>query len=328
MIVAGDIGGTKCNLAIFEEDGGALRLLYQSRLKTRDFDGFEPMIRAFLGQVEAAISAPLSISAAGFGVPGTVLDGKLYAINMPWGMEIAAVARILGIPEKNVVLMNDLVATASGLDKLSPQDFLLLHEGVAQLDGNKALIAAGTGLGEAVLYWDGRGHRAAASEGGSAIFAPRNEREIDFLLFLRKRLPRVSCEEIFCGRGFRQMHEFLDPSIVHESFRDPARDSGKEITQNAISAACPVCVAALDFWMDAFGAEAGNLALRVLAYGGVYLAGGIAVKILPKLKESKFRQSFSDMGPMSPVLHRIPISVVLNEDAPVLGAAYGALASL
>ncbi len=221
--------------------------------------------------------------------------------------------------------MNDLVATARGLQRLEREDILYLNRGVDHPEDNIAVIAAGTGLGEAVLYWDGHGHRAAPSEGGSADFAPRSDREIAFLTFLKKRLTRVSCEELFSGRGFRPIHEFLAPDIRHDSFAGAAGESAQEITQNALTAACPVCVETLDFWTDAFGAESGNLALRVLAYGGVYLAGGIAVKILPLLQKSTFCTAFADKGPLGPILKNIPIAVVLNEDAPILGAAYAAL---
>ena len=223
--------------------------------------------------------------------------------------------------------MNDLVAAAWGLDKLVPEDFLVLNQGVEQPKGNKALIAAGTGLGEAILYWDGRRHRATASEGGAADFAPRTEREIGLLVFLKQRLTRVSCEQLFSGRGFRNIHEFLGPSVRHSTFTGAPADSAQEITQNALEGACPVCVETLDLWTEAFGAEAGNLALRSLAYGGVYLAGGIAVKILPMLKRGSFSKSFAEKGPMTDILARIPIAVILNESAPVFGAAYQALAS-
>jgi glucokinase len=221
--------------------------------------------------------------------------------------------------------MNDLVATARGLQRLAPEDILYLNRGVDHPEDNIAIIAAGTGLGEAVLYFDGRGHRAAPSEGGSADFAPRSDREIAFLTFLKKRLARVSCEELFSGRGFRPIHEFLDPDVRHDSFAGAANESAQEITQNALTGACATCVETLDFWTDAFGAESGNLALRVLAYGGVYLAGGIAVKILPLLQKSTFCTAFADKGPLGPILQNIPIAVVLNEDAPILGAAYAAL---
>jgi len=211
---------------------------------------------------------------------------------------------------------------------LAPEDFLDLNPGTAQFNGNQALIAAGTGLGEAMIFWDGRQHRASPSEGGSADFAPRTEREIQLLQFLKKRLARVSCEEIFSGRGFRKLHEFLDPAVVHPTFEEPEAASASEITQNALAGSCPVCVDVLDWWIEAFGAEAGNLALRVLAYGGVYFAGGIVLKILSKLQHSNFCQSFADKGRLSSVLSKIPISVVLNEDAPLLGAAHQALGTV
>ncbi len=176
-----------------------------------------------------------------------------------------------------------------------------------------------------MLFWDGRRYLASPSEGGAADFAPRTTREIQLLHFLKQRLPRVSCEELFSGRGFRRVHEFLDPTVRHSSFEECASDSAQAITQNALSGSCSVCAEALDLWIDAFGSEAGNLALRVLAYGGMYLAGGIALKILPKLKQGVFSRSFSDKAPLTSVLARIPIFVILNEDAPLLGAAYAAL---
>jgi glucokinase len=262
--------------------------------------------------------------AAGFGVAGTVLDGRLHAINLPWILDTAALGAKLGLHVDDIVLVNDLVATACGIDKLPAHDFLALNEVVSQPHANKALIAAGTGLGEAMLFWDGTRYHAAPSEGGAADFAPRTDREVALLNFLRQRLPRVSCEEVFSGRGFRRVHEFLDPSVSHVSFEELAGDSAREITQNAIAHACPVCVETLDVWIDSFGSEAGNLALRVLAYGGVYLAGGIALKVLSKLREGSFARAFSAKAPLTSVLARIPIFVILNEDAPLLGAAHEA----
>jgi glucokinase len=200
-----------------------------------------------------------------------------------------------------------------------------LNEVAPTFNANKAFIAAGTGLGEAILFWDGHRYVAEPSEGGAADFAPRTDREIRLLQFLKKDLARVSCEEVFSGRGFRKIHSFLNPAIHHPVFDEPSGDSAREITQNAASGACPVCVETLDLWIDAFGAETGNLALRVLAYGGVYLAGGIALKNLSKLKEGKFCRSFCDKAPLTAVLEHVPIFVILNEDAPLLGAAYQAL---
>ncbi len=327
MLIAGDIGGTKSNLVAYDESGAKLEIVARKRFATRDFSSFEKLVEEFSRHAFGS-AAKRSIAAAGFGVPGTVVDGRLHAAHVPWVLDSASLAASLGLPRERVVLMNDLVATARGLQKLAQKDLLYLNRGIDHPEENIAIIAAGTGLGEAVLYWDGRGHRAAPSEGGSADFAPRSDREIAFLTFLKKRLTRVSCEELFSGRGFRPIHEFLAPDISHESFKKPAAESAQEITHNALSGSCPICVETLDFWTDAFGAESGNLALRVLAYGGVYLAGGIAVKILPLLQKSTFCQAFADKGQLAPLLANIPIAVVLNEDAPLLGAAHSALTIL
>jgi glucokinase len=327
MLISGDIGGTKSHLVAYDEQHGKLSVVARKRYATRDFSSFEALVAAF--RHEAAGSSPsATVNAAGFGVPGTVVDGRLHAAHIPWTLDSASLAASLGLPREHIVLMNDLVATARGLQKLEAKDLCYLNRGVDHPGENVAVIAAGTGLGEAVLYWDGRGHRAAPSEGGSADFAPRSDREIAFLTFLKKRLSRVSCEELFSGRGFRPIHEFLAPDVRHESFSKAAGESAQEITHNALNGSCPVCVETLDFWTDAFGAESGNLALRVLAYGGVYLAGGIALKILPLLQKSTFCTAFADKGQLSGLLANIPIAVVLNEDAPLLGAAHAALTVL
>jgi glucokinase len=330
MILAGDIGGTKCNLGVFEERGSSLNLVFKRRYPTLEFASLEELIEKFFGEcaIETGATPEGHVEAAGFGVAGAVVDGRLVANNIPWELTASALARKLGLQLEQLTLINDLVATAYGLVHLTPEDFLVLNPGTPQINGNQALIAAGTGLGEAMIIWDGSQHRASPSEGGAADFAPRTEREIRLLQFLKRRLARVSCEEIFSGRGFRKLHEFLDPGAVHPTFSEPQAASASEITQNALAGTCPVCVEVLNWWMDAFGAEAGNLALRVLAYGGVYFAGGIVLKILSKLRESSFCASFADKGRLSSVLSNIPLSVVLNEDAPLLGAAHQALGTV
>jgi glucokinase len=330
VILAGDIGGTKCNLAVFEEHSCSLQLVFKRRYATSEFSSLEKLIERFFCECAAETSVALegNIAAAGFGVAGAVVDGRLVANNIPWELTASALARHLKLDIKQLALINDLVATAYGLAHLTPQDFLVLNAGTPQINGNQALIAAGTGLGEAMIIWDGTAHRASPSEGGAADYAPRTEREIQLLHFLKKRMERVSCEEIFSGRGFRKLHEFLNPAVVHATFSETESASASEITQNALGGTCPVCVEVLDWWIDAFGAEAGNLALRVLAYGGVYFAGGIVLKILSKLEKSSFCRSLADKGRLSSVLSKIPISVVLNEDAPLLGAAYQALGTV
>jgi len=317
IVLAGDVGGTKTNLALYEKRGSGLIPVRETSLQSRQYDSLEAAIGRFL---ESGPRQP--IDAACLGVAGPVVEGRCVATNLPWIIDEQVLSR--AIPAAKVRLLNDLEAAGYGVLALPDNELKTLQAGVSRR-GNIAVIAAGTGLGEAVLYWDGHGHRAAPSEGGSADFAPRSDREIAFLTFLKKRLTRVSCEELFSGRGFRPIHEFLAPDVRHASFERAAGESAQEITQNALTGACSACVETLDFWTDAFGAESGNLALRVLAYGGVYLAGGIAVKILPLLQKSTFCTAFADKGPLGPILQNIPIAVVLNEDAPILGAAYAAL---
>ena len=330
MILAGDIGGTKCNLAVFEERGPSLHLAFKRRYATSEFSSLEELIDKFFCEcrIETGATVDGNISAAGFGIAGAMVDDRLVSNNIPWELTASTLARKLGLELEQLTLINDLVSTAYGLPHLAPQDFLVLNPGTPQINGNQALIAAGTGLGQAMIFWDGHQHRASPSEGGAADFAPRTEREIELLRFLKTKMERVSCEEIFSGRGFRKLHEFIDSSIVHPTFSEPESASASEITHNALAASCPVCVEVLDWWIDAFGAEAGNLALRVLAYGGVYFAGGIVLKILSKLQGGSFCKSFADKGRLSSVLANIPISVVLNEDAPLLGAAHRALGTV
>ncbi len=315
MILAGDIGGTKCNLALFQEaEAAVLQPIFQRRYATRDFSRFEDLIERFLRQAaeQGAKVVGEGINAAGFGVAGAVVEGHLHANNLPWTLNPSELARRLNLSLENIVLLNDVVATAWGLDQLPAKDLAVLNQGVLQPKATRALMAVGTGLGEALLLWDGRQYRVFPSEGGLAGFSPRTDR---------------CCEDVLSGRGIRAIHEFLDPEVRHPSFDGSAGDPAQEITEQACTNSCQVCVATLDLWTEAYGSEAGNLALRALAFGGVYVAGGIAPKILPKMKDGTFFRAFCDKTMLSPVLARIPIYVVLNEGAPVWGAAYQALAA-
>ena len=327
MILAGDVGGTKCSLGLFAKNGPGLRSVFQHRFATRDYAGFEDVIGDFLERAAGPHKSTRrqEIEAAGFGLAGVVVDGSLHAGNLPWVLNGTAIAQKLHL--NNVVLLNDLTATALSLDRLAPTDFAILNDGEQEHTATKAVIAAGTGLGEAILFWDGQHYRVAPSEGGQADFAPRTELEIQLLSQLNQQLPHVSSEEIVSGRGFRRIHEFLNPSRRHPSFDVPEGDAAREITQQALAQSCPDCVETLRVWIEAYGAEAGNMALRTLALGGVYVAGGIAPKILAKLRDGAFLRAFCGKSKFAPVLARIPISVVVNEDAPVWGAAYQALTS-
>jgi glucokinase len=327
MILAGDVGGTKCNLGLFRQEGLTLQPFFQRRLPTRDYAGFEALVEDFLKQATTADqnTKRSAVAAAGFGVAGVVADGRHYSENMPWLVDVAALTQKLGL--KHVVLMNDLAATALSLEHLPTSDFVPLNLGKVVPAATRAVIAAGTGLGEALLFWDGEKYRVAAAEGGQASFAPRTYRETQLLSHSRLQLPHVSCEEIVSGRGFRRIHEFLSPTIRHESFESPEGNAGSEITQRALAKSCDICFQTLEFWTEIFGGVAGNFALQTMALGGVYVAGGIAAKILPTLQEGSFFKAFVGAGKLAPVLAGVPISVVTNEDAPIWGAAYQALMS-
>ena len=328
MILAGDLGGTKCNLGLFKQDGDKLELIASQRYATRDYAQlpFENILKDFKARAAEKIGAALdgNLSAAGFGGAGAVVNGTLHGTFVPWQLNARKLAAGLGI--EKVLLINDVEATAFSLPHLTASDLVTLSAGAPQEPGTKALIAAGTGLGEAVLFWSGRQFVAIPTEGGEGDFAPSSEQEIELLRALRKKLSRVSAEEILSGSGFRAIHEFMAPGTTHPSFQMPARDSAEEITQQALAASCPACVDTLNFWTTAYASEAGNLALRTLAFGGVYIAGGIAPKILPKLREPSFFERFADKGRFSTILARIPLYVVLNENAPLWGAAYEAAA--
>ena len=329
MILAGDVGGTKCNLGLFRQEGSALRSVFQRRLAVRDYAGFEPLIDDFLQQAASAQENEkangLGIDAAGFGVAGVVVEGRHYSENLPWVVDAPALTRKLNL--KNICLLNDLTATALSLERLPVNDLVALNPGAPMPHATRAVIAAGTGLGGAVLFWDGEEYQVAQSEVGQTDFAPRTEREIQLLSYVRQRLPHVSCEQVVSGRGFRRIHEFLNPAVVHASFESPEGNAAGDITQRALAQSCAVCVDTLEFWTEMFGAVTGNFALQTLALGGIYLAGGIALRILPKLQDGAFFKSFCGVSKLAPLLARIPISVVVNEDAPVWGAAYQALTS-
>jgi len=206
------------------------------------------------------------------------------------------------------------------LAHMAPSELSTLNRGVSSPQSTQAVLAAGTGLGEAVLFWDGKQHVVAGTEGGHTDFAPRTEQEIEFLRYMKMRHEFVSVELILSGRGFHTIHSFLDASVIHPSFEGPEADAAPEITRLALAGECPVCVQTLDLWVSMYGAEAGNLALKVLARGGVWVAGGIAVKIRKKMEDGAFFRAFCEKEKFAALLAQIPIHMVLNEEAPLIGA--------
>lgn len=325
MILAGDVGGTKCNLALFAEKDGELEVVFRERFASKEFAQFDLIIREFTRRAAPHLEQG-KIRAAGFGVAGPVINNRIHATNLPWVVDAGNLAEEVGV--KSIVLVNDLGATGHSLEHLPPEDFCVLNPGKPVPGATRALLAAGTGLGEGILFWEGTRYKVVPSEGGHSDYAPRTDQQIELLKFMRHRHPQVSWELILSGRGFRTLHEFIAPSVKHPIFEDPDADPAPFITKSGLDRSCPICVEVLDLWTSIYGAEAGNLALKVLALGGLYVAGGIAVKILPKMKDGTFFNSFKDKWQFSTMLSDVPVSIVLNESAPLIGAAYEALASL
>jgi glucokinase len=319
MILAGDVGGTKSNLGLFEIERAdaqpeMLVPVTQKRYSSREHAGLEEIVRDFLS------SAGAKVSAACFGIAGPVVNNRVHTGNLPWIVDGATMAHELRLDR--VRLLNDLEATGYGIGVMEPGEFETLDPGVPAPNASQVVIAAGTGLGEAVLWWDGARHVPMATEGGHADFAPHTEQHADLWRYVKARSEFVSAEMVLSGRGFRTVHDFLNPTARHPEFDDPAIDPAPEITRRALAGECPVCVAAVDLWVEIYGSEAGNLAVRSVARGGIYVAGGIAVKILPKLKNGRFVAALRHKEKMTNFLAQVPIHVVLDEECPLKGAAY------
>jgi glucokinase len=325
VILAGDVGGTKCNLALFVEKGDKLEIIFRQRFASKDFSKFELIVKEFTRQAGPYLGNE-KIKAAGFGVAGPVIHNRVHATNLPWVIDSDLLSSALNV--QPIVLMNDLGATGHSLGHLRPEDFCVLNPGQAMPGGTRAFLAAGTGLGQSILFWDGTRYQVVPSEGGHTDFAPHTPQQIELLRMMIHRYPQVSWELILSGRGFRTLHEFLAPNVKHPIFEDGDADPAPFISKSGLDKSCPVCVETLNLWTAIYGAEAGNLALKVLALGGVYVAGGIAVKILSKMQDGTFINAFKDKWHFTEVLSNIPVSVVLNESAPLIGAAYEALAAV
>jgi len=318
LVLAGDIGGTSTRLAYFDSAEGKLIPLLEKRFPSREAGSLEEIVSGFTAY------QGLSADRACFGIAGPVLQGRVRTPNLPWSVNSVELARILGLPA--VELINDLEANAYGIDLLGPDDMVVLNRGIPDPTGTIAVVSAGTGLGEALAYWDGSAHRPLRSEGGHADFAPRTELEAGLLLFLRAEHGRVSTERVVSGPGLRNIYRFLrDGRHLPES---PAvvvamqlGDPSAAITRAALAGECPLCEQTLDLFVSLYGAEAGNVALRSLATGGIYLGGGIAPKIIEKLKGPGFMLAFTAKGRLSPLLENIPVKVILNDRTALLGAA-------
>ncbi|HIJ88203.1 MAG TPA: glucokinase [Desulfuromonadales bacterium] len=318
LILAGDIGGTSTRLAYFDTTGGTLEPVVEKRFPSRESGSLEEIVDRF------AAEQGLTIANACFGIAGPVRNGHVRTPNLPWSVDSAVLSRILRIPA--VRLINDLEANAYGIALLQPEDLVVLNPGSADPVGTIAVISAGTGLGEALAYWDGAAHRPLSCEGGHADFAPRTQLETDLLLFLRAEHGRVSTERVVSGPGICNIYRFLRDVRHFPENRSVAEamllgDPAAVISRAALAGECPLCVQVLDLFISLYGAEAGNVALRVLATGGIYLGGGIAPKIVELLKGPGFIEAFINKGRLSHLLENIPVQVILNDRTALLGAA-------
>jgi glucokinase len=325
VILAGDIGGTKTVLALFEETADSLRLVRDAIFASREHPTFEEILITFL-----AADRPATLRAGCFGVAGAVIDGRVHATNLPWTFDEQALAGAIRAPR--IKLLNDLEAAAYGVLFLHEDELSIINTGASSPQkGNIAVIAAGTGLGEAFLYWDHTHYHPVASEGGHVDFAPRSDEQIDLLGYLRAKFDgHVSYERVLSGPGFYNVYSFLrdthfaaEPAWLSDKLR--SGDPSAIIAEVGLAGGDPLCVKALDLFSEIYGAEAGNLALKCLAVGGVFIAGGIGPKILPVLKNGSFMRGFRDKGRFAKMMSKLPVRVALNPRAPLLGAAHYAL---
>ena len=323
MILAGDIGGTSARLALFELEGGRPRARKMEKYASRDHQGLADMVRAFIGPRKEAIRV------AAFGIPGPVRDEEVITPNLPWIVRRSDLAAEIGIDA--VSLLNDLEANAWGLAMLGPESLAPINAGVADPTGNVAVVSAGTGLGEAGAVRCGRELRPFAGEGGHADFAPRDGLQAELWHYLHRRIGHVSWERVVSGPGLCSIYEFLRDSgrgTEAVEVRDALRggDPAAVISRAALEGSCELSSRALDLFVSLYAAEAGNFALKVLATGGVYLGGGIAPKIVARLRGPAFMRSFSDKGRMQELLESMPVWVILDDETALLGAArYAAL---
>jgi glucokinase len=323
MILAGDIGGTKTVLALFEDAGGELRLVRDGTFPSQAHASLEEILAKFL----ASGTTP-ALRAGCFGVAGAVIEGKCKTTNLPWQLDEVQLASAIKAPRAK--LLNDLEAAAYGMLYLRDDELLSLNPGAApRRKGNVAVIAAGTGLGEAMLYWDGQKHHPLASEGGHADYAPQTDEEIELLRWLRAKHGHVSYERLLSGPGFHNIFLFLreggryaESPALKEALA-AGGDTNIAVTRLGVSGEDALCAAAVELFCSIYGAEAGNLALKCVAVGGVFVGGGIAPKLgASVLRNGKFLNAFIGKGRFASLMKSLEVNVALNPRAPLIGAAH------
>jgi len=319
MILAGDIGATRTRLAAFETEGNRLKIAAEKTYKSYEHTGLSQLIDQFVK------SEGIPVHNACFGVAGPVRAGRSKISNSDWTIDSGELAFQLRLP--TVGLMNDLEAYAYGVDALDSTDFVTLSEGVEDAEGNRLVISARTGLGIAGLYWDGFRHHPFPCEGGHADFAPRDETEVQLIQYLRTKYEHVSCERILSGPGIKNIYDFLRESGKAEEpawLRDQisqASDPPASISKLALEHKAPICEQAMSIFAGAYGSATGNCALNFMATGGVFIGGSIAAKIVPIMQAPVFMQAFLRKGRMQSLLTDMPVKIVLNDDAGIIGAA-------
>jgi glucokinase len=319
MLLAGDLGGTKTLLGLFEPSSHRPRQVVSHAYPTQDFDRFTAILDAFARDV----GHPLVVDAVTIGVAGPIVDRAARLTNVSFDVSASAIERHLGTTR--VMLLNDLEAMAYGVGVLAADELLTLQAGTPHADGNAAVIAAGTGLGQAYLHRIESRLMPVASEGGHADFAARTDREFDLARLLRRDFGRAEVEQVLSGPGLVNIYR-----LTHREERCDAVGDAEgaalpaAISESALSARCSQCQAALGMFVDAYGAEAGNLGLRAVATAGVFVGGGIAPKILPALQDGRFMNAFRAKAPMSELVEKMPVHVIMNPDAGLVGAAVAA----
>jgi glucokinase len=321
MILAGDIGGTKSWLSLSCVEQKQCRLSAEKAFHSKDYPSLETILREFLRGQE-------KIASACFGVPGPVVGGIVKTTNLPWVIDTQSIQKELST--RNVEIINDLVANAYGIFTLKKRDLVTLNAGKIKR-GNVALLSAGTGLGEAILFWNGKQHVPSPSEGGHIEFGPKNNLEIELTQYLLDRFGHVSYERVLSGAGLLHIYQFLKDS--KRFGREPAwlaqkierDDPAAVISETAQQGKSKLCRTAVDMFVSIYGSAAGSLALQAMAVGGIYIGGGIAPKIVWKLKDGTFMNAFKNKGRLSKIVVPIPVKVIVNDKAALLGAAYHAM---
>ena len=319
MILAGEIGATRTRLAAFDSDGNTLNKVVEKIYMSQQETGLPDIISNFVK------SEGIPVHSACFGVAGPVRGGRSKISNLAWTIDSGDLATMLKL--KSVGLINDLEAFAYGIDGLESKDFVTLSAGSEDAIGNRAVISARTGLGVAGLYWDGFRHHPFACEGGHSSFSPSNETEIELLQYLHKKYGRVSCERVLSGPGIKNIYDFLrdtkkaeEPGWLKEQLAT-SHDAPALISQLALENKAAVCEQALSIFVGIYGSQTGDCALNFMSTGGIFIGGSIAAKIVPRMKDPIFMQSFLDKGRMRGLLQDMPVKIVLNDDSGILGAA-------